>query len=110
MFEVHFLVRELWVRVKYSLEISVTQLVTIFELAILFMLLLYCIISEVNELVFNIIQVVVHTRCSEVAIFKEVSFILPVQTRQQTINSNVKLAFVNQERVVNILLNYVCSP
>ena len=81
MFKVHFLALELWVRVKYSLEISVTQLVPIFKLAILFMLLLYCIISEVNELVFNIIQVVIHTGCSKVAIFKEVSFIFTVQTR-----------------------------
>ena len=95
------------VLVQVPLEVSVAELVEIFVLAEVFRLLLDSIIGEMDELIPKVGKVKLSTARSDVAILVEVASDLPVDTCQQGKYSEVKFSSMYQQRVVDVLLDYV---
>ena len=95
------------VRVQVSLEISITHLVKVFEFTKVFILFLNCIIRQMNKFVVYSIQIVFPRAGSDIAIFVEIALKFLVYAGHQWEDSEVKFSFVNEQRIIDVLLNDV---
>lgn len=86
-------------------EVLPAELVAILKLSIVIRLLLYGIVCQVDKLVCHVIKGILTAARPNVPILVAVALQAPIDTRQQSEAAKVKLALMNQQRVVNVLLN-----
>ena len=96
-------------------EVLETHFVCIFEFSVIFRLVLDGVVSQMDESITNIVEVVLSGASSNIAILITVPFQRAVNTGHHAVNSEVKFSFVDQKRVVNILLDdegtiLLCGP
>lgn len=85
------------------LQIIERQLVSIFKLPIGLAVLLHCVVGQMDELVLAVVNLVVLTGCSQVALFEEVHLHL---LSHQHPYSDVELASVDEHGSLDVLLNH----
>ena len=89
------------------LEIRKTHLVAVLILPIVLRMLLNCIVSQVDILVIEVIDIELLATGADISILIKVPFELSIQRSKQSIAAEVKFAIVNQQWIVNILLDDV---
>ena len=87
-------------------EILQTEFVAVFELAVVFRLLLNGIIRQVDEHISDVFKGVLATTRANVSILVAVPLQTPVDAGKKAEASEVELALMDQQRVVDIFLNY----
>ena len=90
-------------------EVWKTDLVCVLELAVVFGVFLNGIVRQVDVLVRHVVKAVRLATRPNVAVAVRVPLERAAHTRQHAEAAKVKLAFVNQQRVVDVLLNYIGS-
>lgn len=70
-------------------------------------MLLNGIICQMNKLIVQIINIEFFTTRSNICIFIEVAFQMPIDRSHGSITSKIELSVINQQRIVNIFLNNV---
>ena len=91
--------------VEIPLEITVTHLVEVFEFSEIFVLFLDCVVCKMNEFVVKSVQIVFSTAGTYVAVFVEIALELLVDACDKSKNSKIELTFVDEKRVIDVLLN-----
>ena len=91
--------------VEIPLEVTITHFVAVFKFAEVVGLFLDGVIGQMNEFIIEVIQAELSTTCTDVAILIEVCLQLLVDRCDEGINSEIKLPFMYQEWIVNILLD-----
>ena len=89
------------------LELLEAQLIPIFEVAVVFCMLLDCVICQMHEGIVNVLEIDAVFRAGrpQVALFEEEKLVVLVE---QYPNANVELAFEDEQGPLNILLNDEC--
>ena len=90
-------------------EILEAHLVAILELSIILSLRLDSIVREMHCNIGHVIQGVLFTARPNITILIAVAFHTTIDARTEAEATEVKLALVHQQRVVNVLLNNECA-
>jgi len=92
--------------VKVSLEVSEGEFIGRFEFAVVFVVLLYCVVGEVYEFVVEILHVELLGGSADVAILIPVPLLVAVAAVDADVGTNVEFAFLVEEGH-DVLLDYV---
>lgn len=79
------------------MEISERKFVCGFEFAIIFMILLNCIVCEMYELIVEILHVELLGCSSDVSILKPISLLLPIYACNANVGANVEFSLLIQK-------------
>lgn len=91
--------------VQIVLKINVTQFIAIFKFAIIFSFFLNRIVSQVHKSIAQIVDREFTTRRAQVSLLVKVALHSPICACHHGKSANVKLASVDQQRIVNVLLH-----
>ena len=94
------------VLVEIALEIAIAHFVEVLEFAEVLCLGLDGIVGEVYVFVAEVLEIELTTACPDVPVLVEVALNLLVDAREQRKYSEIKFSPVDQQRLVNILLDY----
>ena len=90
-------------------NLMLTYLVTVLILSVVLTLLLYCIIRQVDHSIVCVLNVVLFTTCAEVALGVKISLKVTISGGSHGIDSDVKLAALVEQRLLEVFLNDVGS-
>ena len=93
---------------KEFLKFTIAQLITRLIFAIVFGVLLNCVIDKMNILVIQICGTVFFGACSDVAISIEICFNNTIDTCHEWKASNIEFSAMIEKRIVNVLLKNHC--
>ena len=97
----------LWVLlIQISLKLWKEELVIAFEFAVVIRVLLHCIVGKV-DIPIQVLYCKLPTWSPDVPVLIPVGLNLALDTGQQHVAPDVELPFVIQERLGDVLLNYV---
>ena len=95
--------------VQVFLEINIGELVSTFEAAVVVRLLLNCVIGQMDEPVLYIFQRKLLGRCAHIPLVVPVALKITVTRGDQNVAPDVEFAPLKEQRLFNVLLNYVTS-
>ena len=102
------------IKVKVSLlpaydltEVRKTDFISILKLAVVFSMLLDCIIRQVNVLVSDIVKIELAAARPDIAVMVCEALKRTTNAGKHSVASEIKLALMHEQGVVNILLDYV---
>ena len=91
--------------VHILLEISIRKLVARLKFSVIFSLFLNRVIRQVHQFIGEVFGVVLAAGGSEVALLVKIAFQVSIDAGDYGERPYVELAFVDQERVLDVLLN-----
>ena len=86
------------------MELRVVKFVAVFEFTIIITKLLDSIVRKMNKFIAKVFESELLGACPEIAFFKKVTSHDSVMSNQHSVDSDVKLSFVYQQRVLYVTL------